>query len=144
MPPRRLRLLARCFFFNDTATTEIYTLSLHDALPICRLARRDELGFSALPIADVTDRRGDQDLVAVLDRAQADLDREFPPVRAPSQQVETRPHGSDAYAARVVLPVPHVPLSEPFGHQVLDAFPDNVIVRIPEQRRDLAVGEAHD
>src|SRR2546430_12666672 len=26
------------FFFNDTATTEIYTLSLHDALPIC--ARR--------------------------------------------------------------------------------------------------------
>src|SRR3712207_8506637 len=25
-----------CFFFNDTATTEIYTLSLHDALPIWR------------------------------------------------------------------------------------------------------------
>src|SRR5690349_23848120 len=31
-PPRRSSLL---FFFNDTATTEIYTLSLHDALPIC-------------------------------------------------------------------------------------------------------------
>src|SRR5215510_12337046 len=27
------------FFFNDTATTEIYTLSLHDALPISRAAR---------------------------------------------------------------------------------------------------------
>src|SRR6267143_3047703 len=27
------------FFFNDTATTEIYTLSLHDALPICRRKR---------------------------------------------------------------------------------------------------------
>src|SRR5437764_14742137 len=26
--------LSSCFFFNDTATTEIYTLSLHDALPI--------------------------------------------------------------------------------------------------------------
>src|SRR6202171_6651953 len=26
------------FFFNDTATTEIYTLSLHDALPICESA----------------------------------------------------------------------------------------------------------
>src|SRR2546422_3437357 len=26
--------LASLFFFNDTATTEIYTLSLHDALPI--------------------------------------------------------------------------------------------------------------
>src|SRR3989304_3150851 len=28
------------FFFNDTATTEIYTLSLHDALPICGAAAR--------------------------------------------------------------------------------------------------------
>src|SRR3712207_9468784 len=27
------------FFFNDTATTEIYTLSLHDALPICGQCR---------------------------------------------------------------------------------------------------------
>src|SRR2546430_9542454 len=27
--------VASVFFFNDTATTEIYTLSLHDALPIC-------------------------------------------------------------------------------------------------------------
>src|SRR4051812_50126817 len=33
------------FFFNDTATTEIYTLSLHDALPISRAA------------ADVADNR---------------------------------------------------------------------------------------
>src|SRR2546422_3144920 len=31
-----------CFFFNDTATTEIYTLSLHDALPISH-PRRDAL-----------------------------------------------------------------------------------------------------
>src|SRR2546426_12577034 len=30
----RLPLLFVFFFFNDTATTEIYTLSLHDALPI--------------------------------------------------------------------------------------------------------------
>src|SRR6266536_5338939 len=30
------------FFFKDTATTEIYTLSLHDALPICTY--RDDLG----------------------------------------------------------------------------------------------------
>src|SRR5258708_37730908 len=32
LPPNRLRCFF--FFFNDTATTEIYTLSLHDALPI--------------------------------------------------------------------------------------------------------------
>src|SRR5690554_7674611 len=31
--------LSYFFFFNDTATTEIYTLSLHDALPISRGAR---------------------------------------------------------------------------------------------------------
>src|SRR2546430_7302159 len=39
------------FFFNDTATTEIYTLSLHDALPI---------SFSVShPIAEVVDVRQD-------------------------------------------------------------------------------------
>src|SRR3989449_8163491 len=32
------------FFFNDTATTEIYTLSLHDALPILRAARHGSDG----------------------------------------------------------------------------------------------------
>src|SRR5256885_12625530 len=31
------------FFFNDTATTEIYTLSLHDALPICIEMPEDRL-----------------------------------------------------------------------------------------------------
>src|SRR3712207_7046862 len=30
------------FFFNDTATTEIYTLSLHDALPILAFTATDE------------------------------------------------------------------------------------------------------
>src|SRR5258705_3928056 len=34
-----LPLLFYFFFFNDTATTEIYTLSLHDALPICVAGR---------------------------------------------------------------------------------------------------------
>src|SRR6266496_6507410 len=32
--PRLMLDFSVCFFFNDTATTEIYTLSLHDALPI--------------------------------------------------------------------------------------------------------------
>src|SRR5438874_5520530 len=39
-----LHLLVLCFFllffFNDTATTEIYTLSLHDALPISAASSR--------------------------------------------------------------------------------------------------------
>src|SRR3989442_10841882 len=34
------------FFFNDTATTEIYTLSLHDALPICG----DRLRAGSIPV----------------------------------------------------------------------------------------------
>src|SRR6266705_2892552 len=38
-PTRRLCLAHYCFFFNDTAPTEIYTLSLHDALPISWLYR---------------------------------------------------------------------------------------------------------
>src|SRR5688572_32931199 len=35
----KTRIVLFFFFFNDTATTEIYTLSLHDALPISHLAR---------------------------------------------------------------------------------------------------------
>src|SRR3712207_7865052 len=42
-----------CFFFNDTATTEIYTLSLHDALPISAgplddLAEKDVAGVGVV------------------------------------------------------------------------------------------------
>src|SRR6266702_2435216 len=42
-PDRAALAFAPRFFFNDTATTEIYTLSLHDALPIStqRPARQD-------------------------------------------------------------------------------------------------------
>src|SRR3712207_9520163 len=49
------------FFFNDTATTEIYTLSLHDALPICQDDEIDRLNRDlfklALEIGDDPDRR---------------------------------------------------------------------------------------
>src|SRR3712207_9558989 len=37
------------FFFNDTATTEIYTLSLHDALPICFVCMAISTSGSACP-----------------------------------------------------------------------------------------------
>src|SRR5437773_9032623 len=53
------------FFFNDPATTEIYTLSLHDALPIsarsvlCDSARLDTLrsGASGMALKDPLDRK---------------------------------------------------------------------------------------
>ena len=41
-----------CFFFNDTATTEIYTLSLHDALPICNMTE------TLIKIAPVCEKSG--------------------------------------------------------------------------------------
>src|SRR3712207_8326188 len=46
------------FFFNDTATTEIYTLSLHDALPICA-ARVAAARAARLPV-DVHEDRHDR------------------------------------------------------------------------------------
>src|ERR1039458_2375326 len=48
------------FFFNDTATTEIYTLSLHDALPISGSNRRPlPCHGSALPAAPQAHMRRD-------------------------------------------------------------------------------------
>src|SRR3712207_6879300 len=44
------------FFFNDTATTEIYTLSLHDALPISDQVLRDRLEQRPLLHLPVRDR----------------------------------------------------------------------------------------
>src|SRR2546429_9564810 len=68
-PSTRLALLS-FFFFNDTATTEIYTLSLHDALPICAVGlrvvplRKEQRPLgprraegNALPVEDPEDRK---------------------------------------------------------------------------------------
>src|SRR6478609_11872069 len=54
-----INALCLFFFFNDTATTEIYTLSLHDALPIYRrLGHRMGLASWAPPGA--TDGRSEE------------------------------------------------------------------------------------
>src|SRR3712207_6407519 len=65
------------FFFNDTATTEIYTLSLHDALPISRA------------VADVVDVRGGGERAH--DRAD----------RTAAQARERRGRGGDAHGPPV-------------------------------------------
>src|SRR5256885_11393702 len=61
------------FFFNDTATTEIYTLSLHDALPICsRMAARNFPGrYSILLIVPAAGER----LTCTFQTARKILDR---------------------------------------------------------------------
>src|SRR6266487_6877718 len=49
------------FFFNDTATTEIYTLSLHDALPISRVAgRAPAVGVALHQLAGAAARQREQ------------------------------------------------------------------------------------
>src|SRR2546427_12744675 len=57
------------FFFNDTATTEIYTLSLHDALPIWRVRQTVEGLQSTLQYArSEAVRRGGGVFIQKLDR----------------------------------------------------------------------------
>src|SRR4028118_1801983 len=56
MPSNRVSSFTFFFFFNDPATTEIYTLSLHDALPISplpALQRADSDGLSCASIDGV-------------------------------------------------------------------------------------------
>src|SRR2546430_3991948 len=57
------------FFFNDTATTEIYTLSLHDALPICFLGLDQIMDR----IADATRFRVETDVAEQFQRARGQI-----------------------------------------------------------------------
>src|SRR3712207_8956558 len=56
----------RCFFFNDTATTEIYTLSLHDALPISS-ALGIAFAGNATPTEQLLRALRERELLLVLD-----------------------------------------------------------------------------
>ena len=58
------------FFFNDTATTEIYTLSLHDALPISNEAPTAKQYISIPASASARD-------VAVIDAANTEIIRKI-------------------------------------------------------------------
>src|SRR5258707_15805428 len=60
------------FFFNDTATTEIYTLSLHDALPIYQMVvGGDDSGLGV--VRDIDEAAG----IAFPEGGQADLRRQL-------------------------------------------------------------------
>src|SRR2546429_6685172 len=54
MGQHRLKLF---FFFNDTATTEIYTLSLHDALPISTFPPARALKFRIISTMTTTSKK---------------------------------------------------------------------------------------
>src|SRR5438034_11370595 len=104
------------FFFNDAATTEIYTLSLHDALPIYRLVERhvtgggeaadtrERLRFSvqqlerhALEVVGQIARRG------TLVRMSGEL--ELPPLHHVAGIGEARQHRASAVPVRVAARV---------------------------------------
>src|SRR5262249_18365569 len=81
------RLIFLLFFFNDTATTEIYTLSLHDALPIWLVDRqgesrakgRDEIPHTVLVVEKNV-------VVVLLDDAERRCQGERSPLSARSQK----------------------------------------------------------
>src|SRR2546430_5794705 len=70
------------FFFNDTATTEIYTLSLHDALPIC-----DPPGASAHVATRRPDGHRISDEQEVPDRRDAREDRKSTRLNSSHSQI---------------------------------------------------------
>src|SRR5687768_17942669 len=89
------------FFFNDTATTEIYTLSLHDALPIARIqtvaVKLDEDPFGA-----AADRnRGISPKRQARERARTG-GRQFP-IFDPRDRKSTRLNSSHGYISYAVF-----------------------------------------
>src|SRR4051812_49810469 len=61
------------FFFNHSAPTEIYTLSLHDALPIWPGRRRERLPVDGRHRVDLAQRRGQERLAELRQVSEAFL-----------------------------------------------------------------------
>src|SRR2546427_7633864 len=74
------------FFFNDTATTEIYTLSLHDALPI---SGQRVLGLAARALDQVVD------LVIGILAGAADVAQALDAGRAAADELRSEEHTSE-------------------------------------------------
>src|SRR3712207_8971229 len=93
------RLVFYFFFFNDTATTEIYTLSLHDALPI--FERPLALGLEAARQKELVDPV----LVAVedagLEQRRVDSDAVLPFLAAP--RVRSEEHTSELQSRQYLV-----------------------------------------
>src|SRR2546425_4970799 len=77
------------FFFNDTATTEIYTLSLHDALPICCFVGRSSSKTHIDQVALILHRR----VYALGDRKIGSSFRSLPEYTV-APQICTRSHST--------------------------------------------------
>src|SRR2546430_14962065 len=71
------------FFFNDTATTEIYTLSLHDALPILAL----DSATSGIASAQAGIAAGHCDVASYINAAVAAIDRKSTRLNSSHSQI---------------------------------------------------------
>src|SRR2546428_11249013 len=120
-------LVVNFFFFNDTATTEIYTLSLHDALPISNHIRgigADRRNLGAIE-ANVVQRRADHarlDPLVHLDlhqRAAGELDAVVE--AAGQQKYQTYEHDAAGQRKRPAAPLDEIVIRirEESDHQIL-------------------------
>src|SRR3712207_7541960 len=110
-------MCAWVFFFNDTATTEIYTLSLHDALPISlrelETARavnpRDERTLARVAACLHLARKQDElaALVQEVDRKSTRLNSSHANISYAVFCLKKRP-GNHHQPGRLLLPVQHV------------------------------------
>src|SRR3712207_6883284 len=93
------------FFFNDTATTEIYTLSLHDALPICSSRLPSSRLASALgqQLADVAGHGADRGHVARVVHTGRSDDTEAAEGAVPGDRKSTRLNSSHANISYAVF-----------------------------------------
>src|SRR2546422_5963774 len=89
------------FFFNDTATTEIYTLSLHDALPILPFGGlHPRGGLQQLPPPSGRRSAGPRSVLLVLEPPEPAADR----IRGPLRRAAPVQHRDDAAREHWELP----------------------------------------
>src|SRR3712207_7995951 len=87
-------------FFNDAATTEIYTLSLHDALPIYPGGVDDLCALRVEADADVDDHAVAHVNIALRDRADGRVDGDD---RAAGEQVRSEEHTSELQSRQYLV-----------------------------------------
>src|SRR5947209_14664056 len=91
------------FFFNDTATTEIYTLSLHDALPIYFIADEDRTEWLHRPRAHP--RTGDRKSTR-LNSSHANISYAVFCLKKKNNQLLGEIHYHNRYLTRFIIHIP--------------------------------------
>src|SRR3712207_6883640 len=99
MDGRAVSVCYACFFFNDTATTEIYTLSLHDALPISSSSWR--AAFHRLPASTVMKTSAGESSPSALSRSRSSASS--PEMNSTERSESTRLNSSHANISYAVF-----------------------------------------